>query len=121
MSPKIRPGGKTVPVSTIRKIMSNPLRNKAGEFQPDAGRKIYPSRIMPARNLPPQIPPESVAASSTPRPAQSPPEIALATAQEVSFASVTELLSDEDMVNTMRGEANSDASNLGAWQEVVPR
>ena len=78
MSPKIKPGGKAVPVSTIRKIMSNPLRNQAGEFQPAAGRKIYPSRSMPARNLPPQIPPESVAASSVSRPAQSPPGIASA-------------------------------------------
>ena len=39
MSLKIKPGGKAVPVSTIQKIMTNPLRNKAGDFQPDAGRK----------------------------------------------------------------------------------
>ena len=30
-------------------------------------------------------------------------------------------MSDEGIVNTMRGEENFDASNLGAWQEVVPR
>ena len=72
---------------------------------------------MQARNLPPQIPPESVAASSTPRPAQSPPEIApvlAATDAALGFPFVNEDLSKEDMVDL-------DASNLGAWQEVVPR
>ena len=121
MSPKIKLGGKAVPVSTIRKIMSNPLRSKAGEFQPASGRKIYPSRSMPARILPPQIPPESVAASSVSRPAQSPPEIASAIAPGVTNASVALPLSDEEMINAMRGEVTHDASNLSAWQEVVPR
>ena len=39
----------------------------------------------------------------------------------ISYASVVQPLSDEDIVNTMRGEESFDASNLGAWQEVVPR
>ena len=53
-------------------------------------------------------------------PAQSPPEIAPALAvtdAAIGFPFVNEDLSDEDMVNTdERGEANSDASNLSAWQ-----
>ena len=57
-------------------------------------------------------------------PAQSPPEIApvlAATDAVLGFPVVNEDLSNEDLVNVMRGEANLDASNLGAWQEVVPR
>ena len=76
---------------------------------------------MPARILPPQIPPESVAAFSVSRPAQSPPEVALANlAPGVIAASVALPMSDEEIVDAMR-EVIDDADNLSAWQEVVPR
>ena len=88
-------------------------------MEPLTGRK---SAGKPTGVLPPQIPPESAVDSGVSRPTQSPHEVAPAIfAPGIAAAVVFLPVNDEELLSTMRGEMNVDASNLSAWQEVVPR